>query len=88
MNPSISNSDYGHDDFDKLKPILGKTASRTKELKDLRNKLSEYKQWYREEHAEREKLIGALEWIAHVNAMDYEYQKVARAVLAEVKEIK
>ena len=61
MNSSDSNSDYGHDDFDKLKPILGKTASRTKELKDLRTKLSEYKQLYREEHAEREKLIEALE---------------------------
>jgi hypothetical protein len=33
-------------------------------------------------------LLEALRWIATVNAMDYEYQKCARAAIAKAEEVK
>ena len=37
-------------------------------------------------HAENDALLSALRWIATVNAMDYEYQKVARDAIKSVEE--
>lgn len=37
-------------------------------------------------HAVNEELLEALGWIAVVNAMDYEYQKKARAAIAKAGE--
>ncbi len=39
-------------------------------------------------HAVNAELLEALRWIATVNAMDYEYQKCARAAIAKAKEVK
>ena len=36
--------------------------------------------------AQRDALLEALRWIDNVNAMDYEYQKVARAAIKAVEE--
>ena len=36
--------------------------------------------------AQRDVLLEALRWIDNVNAMDYEYQKVARAAIKAVEE--
>ena len=38
--------------------------------------------------AQRDALLAALRWIATVNAMDYEYQQVARAAIKAVEETK
>jgi hypothetical protein len=38
--------------------------------------------------AQRDALLRALRWIATVNAMDYEYQKVARAAIKAAEENK
>jgi len=35
--------------------------------------------------AQRDALLAALRWIATVNAMDYEYQQVARAAIKAVE---
>lgn len=35
--------------------------------------------------AQRDELLAALEWIARVNAVDYEYQQVARSAIAKAK---
>ncbi len=39
-------------------------------------------------HAVNAELLEALRWIATVNAMDYEYQKCARAAIAKAEEVK
>jgi hypothetical protein len=36
--------------------------------------------------AQRDALLAALRWIATVNAMDYEYQQVARAAIKAAEE--
>jgi hypothetical protein len=38
--------------------------------------------------AQRDALLAALRWIATVNAMDYEYQQVARAAIKAAEENK
>jgi hypothetical protein len=39
-------------------------------------------------HSVNAELLEALRWIATVNAMDYEYQKCARAAIAKAEEVK
>ena len=68
-------NDYGHDDFDKTQPILGRTAQRTRELKEARNRIkglqAEVKRLEKVANiAESQGLQSALDALAQQNHAD------------------